>query len=80
MSLSSVLAKMYRSWALATVCGAVGMLINFLVLIVPFLLLDGPRSQAWLRIYGSVQGAYFVSVTAVLGVIVFPFVRKLRTR
>ena len=64
---------------LATVCGAVGALVNFVVLVVPFLLLDGPRSQEWLRSYGSAQGAYFVGVTIVFGALVFPFARKLRT-
>lgn len=64
---------------LATVCGAVGALVNFIVFVVPFLLVDGPRSQEWLRVYGSAQGAYFVGVTIFFGALVFPFAKRLRT-
>jgi len=62
-----------------TVCAAVGAMINFLVFVAPFLLINGPRSQDWLRAYGSGQGVYFVCVTGLLGMLVFPFVKKLRT-
>jgi hypothetical protein len=74
-----VLAKLHRSLALVSVCGAVGMMANFLFLVAPFLLIDGPRSQEWLHTYGSHHGVYFVCVTAVLGIPVFPFAKKLRT-
>ena len=74
-----VLAKLHRALRLATVCGAVGAMVNFLVFVAPFLLIDGPRSQQWLHAYGSDQGVYFVCVTALLGLLVFPFARKLPT-
>jgi len=62
-----------------SVCGAVGMMVNFLVLIAPLLLINGPRSQAWLRAYGSGHGMYFVCVTFLLAIPVLPFAKKLRT-
>ena len=74
-----VLSKLHRALRLMSVCGAVGALANFLVFVAPFLIIDGPRSQEWLQVYGSAQGLYFVCVTALLGVLVFPFARKLRT-
>jgi len=54
-------------------------MVNFLIFIAPFLLIDGPRSQEWLSAYGSDRGSYIVCVTILLGVLVFPFARKLRT-
>jgi hypothetical protein len=71
--------KLYRAFLLMTVCGAVGALINFLIFVAPFLVLGGLRSEEWLHDYGSHNGTYFVCVTVLLGVLVFPFVRKLRT-
>ena len=73
----NVLAKLHRALRLTSVCGAVGALANFLAFVAPFLVIDGPRSQQWLRAYGSNQGVYFVCVTALLGLLVFPFARKL---
>ena len=77
--MTGIFAKLFRALTLAAVCGAVGAMVNFLVLVAPFLVLDGPRSQEWLRAYGSAQGAYFVCVTVLLGLPVFPFARRLRT-
>ena len=77
--MSSLFEKFFRALILMSVCGAVGMLINFLVFIAPFLLIGGRRSEQWLRLYGSDNGIYFVFVTVLLGLLVFPFARKLRT-
>lgn len=77
--MSHLLAKLFRALALLSVCGAAGALINFLVFVAPFLVLGGPLSAYWLRVYGGHNGAYFGFVTAVFGILVFPFARKLRT-
>ena len=74
-----LLSKLHRALVLMSVCGAVGMMVNFLLFIAPFLLIDGPRSQEWLRAYGSGQGVYFVCVTILLAIPVLPFAKKLRT-
>lgn len=73
------LALLIRALVVMSACAAVGALLNFLVLIAPFLVFGGPRSQEWLRFYGGHNGTYFVWVTAALGILVFPVVRKIRT-
>ena len=76
--MSHLLAKLFRALALLSVCGAAGALMNFLVFVAPFLVLGGPLSAHWLRVYGDYNGTYFGLVTAVFGILVFPLVRRLR--
>ncbi len=62
-----------------SVCGAVGMLLNaagFFLLAKAF---AGPHEREWWQAYGANKGIYFVIVTGLLGLLVFPLLRRLPT-
>ncbi len=60
-------------------CGAVGMLLNAAGFFLIAKVFAGSDEKEWWQAYGSNNGIYFVLVTAILGLLVFPLLRRLPT-
>ena len=77
--MNSLIEKAWRALALMAVCGAAAALINFLVFFLILSLFAGEHRDEWSRAYASNNGLYFGAVTVLLGLLLFPLLRKLRT-
>lgn len=70
----------YRWSMVVCVSGAVGAVANIVLFFLAAFLFAGSEGDSWERWYFGGNGGIFLSVTLVLSLVAFPFVKRLRTR
>ena len=62
------------------ICGAIGAVANVILFFLAAFLFAGAEGDTWIRWYFGNQGLFFVSVTVLLSLAAFPFVKQFRGR
>ena len=55
----------------------IGAVTNLVLFFTIAFLFAGAEGDQWVRFYFGGNGGYFMTVTTIIGIIVFPFIRKL---
>jgi hypothetical protein len=72
------LVTVYRWLIIACVSGAMGAIANVALLFLTTFLFAGADGDSWVKWYFGYDGAIFISVTLLLSLVAFPFVKHLR--
>lgn len=74
------LGSFARWFMVICVCGAIGAVANVILFFLAAFLFAGAEGDSWVRWYFGNQGLFFVSVTVLLSLAAFPFVKQFRGR
>jgi len=74
------LGSFVRWFMVICVCGAIGAVANVILFFLAAFLFAGAEGDSWVRWYFGNQGLFFVSVTVLLSLAAFPFVKQFRGR
>ena len=74
------LGSFVRWFMIIGVCGAIGAVANVTLFFLAAVLFAGTEGDSWVRWYFGNQGLFFVSVTVLLSLAAFPFVKQFRGR
>lgn len=74
------LGSFARWFMVICVCGAIGAVANVILFFLAAFLFAGAEGDSWVRWYFGNQDLFFVSVTVLLSLAAFPFVKQFRGR
>lgn len=74
------LGSFVRWFMVICVCGAIGAVANVILFFLAAFLFAGAEGDSWVRWYFGNQSLLFVSVTVLLSLAAFPFVKQFRGR